>query len=296
MPLSTFEKIVIVFSLIIGFLGAVMLVYFNQPAIISSIFLATGIATLVYYFLGGISDANFKMGPIKLGGSIAALIASAWLINSQLKDQITTPETMLTLNSKQELVNNYGKVLGKINLDKSNFSLGKELNLLINDSIELGKLNLGTLHLSKKFEVITSNKINLGSIENNDFINRGLFNSSNLVTYAEIKFDLRMSPFDSNVNEDFWEAPNRDLKNRYHQLPFKLKPIYINESDRTSVTYEDNTKDYELERGTLFAIEIDSEKSIIYYVRIRNLKRNLEKTSYDNFVIYQIFGFEKTLS
>lgn len=292
---TTFEKTVIICSLLIGFFGAVILVFFEMPQIIPSIFLATGISTLVYYFLGGIQDARFDMGPIKLTGSIAALIASAWFIDSKLEDQTYAPERTLSLNNNQEIITSNGKILGKITLRESEFKLGEELKVILNDSIELGRLNLGTLRLSKNFDVV-SDKVKIGSLEADEFRNLGLFNNSNLVSYSEIKFNLRMNPFGAIVNEDFWKEPNRELKNSYNQLPFKLKPAYKNESDRTMVTYEDSNLDYELERGTVFQLEVPSKKESIYYVRVRNLTRNLDGVSFKNFVIYQIFEINKELS
>lgn len=292
---TTFEKTVIICSLFIGFLGAVTLVSFEMPPIVPSIFLATGIATLVYYFLGGIQDARFDMGPIKLGGSIAALIASAWFIDSKLENQTYAPERTLSLNSNQEIITSKGKILGKITLRESEFKLGEELKVILNDSIELGRLNLGTLRLSKNFDVV-SDKVKIGSLEADEFRTLGLFNNSNLVSYSEIKFNLRMNTFRAMVNEDFWKEPNRELKNSYYQLPFKLKPAYKNGSDRTMVTYEDRNLDYELEKGTVFPLEIDSKRESIYYVRVRNLTRNLDPVSFKNSVIYQIFEINKELS
>jgi hypothetical protein len=48
----------------------------------------TAIAALTYRFLGGIPpDTSFSVGALKLGGTFAALIGSAWLINGPLEKQ-----------------------------------------------------------------------------------------------------------------------------------------------------------------------------------------------------------------
>ena len=47
-----------------------------------SVFLSAGITALVYRFLGGIRNASFAVGALKLGGTIAALIGIAFWIDS----------------------------------------------------------------------------------------------------------------------------------------------------------------------------------------------------------------------
>jgi hypothetical protein len=85
------EDIVITLAIGIGFIGGVIIFCLKLPPIIVAIFLATGIASLVYGFLGGIQEATFNLGPIKLVGSIAALLGCTWFINSYLEKQMTPP-------------------------------------------------------------------------------------------------------------------------------------------------------------------------------------------------------------
>ena len=50
--------------------------------------MACAVATLVYAVLGGISEAGFNFGPVKVTGSAAVLFGGAWLINAALEPQL----------------------------------------------------------------------------------------------------------------------------------------------------------------------------------------------------------------
>lgn len=84
------EDIVIITVMLIGFVGGVIICLLDILPIITAVFLATGIASLVYRFLGGIQSTTFNIGPVKLVGSIAALIGCAWFINNNMVEQIKT--------------------------------------------------------------------------------------------------------------------------------------------------------------------------------------------------------------
>jgi hypothetical protein len=80
--LSGEDKLVILFSLL-GLLGCVALYFLRLPSIIVSVFLSLGITSWVYKFLGGISSSTtFNIGPVKLGGTLAALAGVAFWVNS----------------------------------------------------------------------------------------------------------------------------------------------------------------------------------------------------------------------
>lgn len=81
------EDVVIIVVVGVGFVGSVIIYVLNLPSIMVAVFLATGVASLVYRFLGGIQSATFNIGPVKLAGTIAALIGCAWFINTQLDRQ-----------------------------------------------------------------------------------------------------------------------------------------------------------------------------------------------------------------
>ncbi len=71
-------------------LGVALVVFFVEavPALVVSVLLACSVATLLYGILGGVSEAGFNFGPIKMGGSAAVLIGGAWYFNSALDPQL----------------------------------------------------------------------------------------------------------------------------------------------------------------------------------------------------------------
>lgn len=78
------ELNVVLLVVVLGFVGGAVLHWLGMPPIMVAVFLATGVASVVYGFLGGIQTATFNVGPIRFEGSIAALMGSAWFINVQL--------------------------------------------------------------------------------------------------------------------------------------------------------------------------------------------------------------------
>jgi hypothetical protein len=82
-PLSGEDKVVICFALL-GLIGSVVLHRLNLPSVIISVFLSAGITALVYRFLGGIQGASFRVGALKLGGAIAALVGVAFWIDGRM--------------------------------------------------------------------------------------------------------------------------------------------------------------------------------------------------------------------
>ena len=80
-----FEDLVAVLFAAAGlFGGAYFHLRTDAKPIVVAIFIATGIAALVYRFLGGITDTTFTIKSLKLGGTMAALLGSAFAINSAL--------------------------------------------------------------------------------------------------------------------------------------------------------------------------------------------------------------------
>jgi hypothetical protein len=58
------------------------------PPIFSSFLLGMAASALVYRFLGGIgSTTGFNLGPLQLGGSLAALVGVTWFLNPGLESQ-----------------------------------------------------------------------------------------------------------------------------------------------------------------------------------------------------------------
>jgi len=293
MSLNKFEKSAIIIILIIGLLGGVALVYLQQPPIISAIFIAMGISMVVYHFLGGIEVAQFNMGPIKLGGSIAALIASAWMINTGLEGQNSRGE--VNLNSRHELFNSNNKLLGILPIRNYNIGANKDFEIQLNDSIKLGKLELDDLELTDDFKIRMSDSITIGSINPSNFKELGMFTDFETDIYTEIKYNLKLSaPFTSKLNTKYWEDnPHLDLMNN---LPFSIKPVYQDGRLQTEITIDDETKKYKLldDRGETKLFYPDKKPSI-YLIRVRGLTLNKGANSYNNFVVYQIYGFSRTI-
>ncbi len=121
---SEFENRVILVVILTGFIGSVVLYFLKVPPIVMSIFLGSGISALVYRFLGGAAGASFVMGTLKLSGSIAVLLGSAYYINQQLERQLKPI-------SKIEKVTFSPQKNTWIALDKSS---GKAVEIKINET------------------------------------------------------------------------------------------------------------------------------------------------------------------
>lgn len=84
----TSEDIVIITVMAFGFLGGLIILKMNYQPIIVSVMFGTGIASLIYRFLGGIENSTtITLGPVKLVGALAGLIGTAWVINMKLEEQ-----------------------------------------------------------------------------------------------------------------------------------------------------------------------------------------------------------------
>jgi len=100
----TSEDIVIVISIVISLLLAPLLscLWFLYspivvPPLIIAIFLGIAVSALLYRFLGGVRDASFTIGTLKVTGTAAIPIGIAWWSNGELKqyvaEHITHKET-----------------------------------------------------------------------------------------------------------------------------------------------------------------------------------------------------------
>lgn len=82
------DDIIIVIFALLGFVGSVVLYRTaSAPTPIISFFLATGVASLVYRFLGGLDRAEFVWGTLRVGGTMAALVGIAVYVNGEMKAQ-----------------------------------------------------------------------------------------------------------------------------------------------------------------------------------------------------------------
>ena len=60
----------------------------QAAALVVSVVLACAVASLLYGILGGVSQAGFNFGPLKMGGSAAVLLGSVFLFNQTLEPQL----------------------------------------------------------------------------------------------------------------------------------------------------------------------------------------------------------------
>ena len=88
-PSSPGDRKVIIWVVAVGFIGSVILYFLRTPAILVSVFLASGVASLVYHFLGGIDPnaTRFSIGTFRIVGSLAALVGVALVVNHHLTIQ-----------------------------------------------------------------------------------------------------------------------------------------------------------------------------------------------------------------
>lgn len=73
-----------------GFVGGILLVLFDFPALVPSLFFGTAVASLVHRYMGGIrqSDASISTRIGKLGGTLASLVITTMLFNTVLEKQM----------------------------------------------------------------------------------------------------------------------------------------------------------------------------------------------------------------
>jgi hypothetical protein len=84
------DDYVIVFFALLGFVGSVVLYRTTSaPPIIIAFYLATGVAALVYRFLGGLEGSTFVWGALRLGGTLAALVGIALGVTRYLEGENT---------------------------------------------------------------------------------------------------------------------------------------------------------------------------------------------------------------
>jgi hypothetical protein len=117
------DIVVIVFALF-GFAGGVFLPHTMQmPPITTSFLLATGMAALVYRFLGGIQGASLTVGSLKLGGGLAALVGIAMLINHAMVAETTPPPSSASATPAHRAYHVTGTVLDSSGAPLSNLAI-----------------------------------------------------------------------------------------------------------------------------------------------------------------------------
>ena len=153
---------------VLGFGGGAVLYVFGMPPIIVAVFLATGVASVVYGFLGGIHTAAFDLGPIRFGGSIAALLGSAWFIDVQLVQQIRFEPPVETLFAMD--INRGVPISVKAGGMKDAIKLPSS-DVLVNNQVDIR-------HLGDRFRVVSEADPDFvfGMLSREDLRQVGLFN------------------------------------------------------------------------------------------------------------------------
>lgn len=292
---NNFEKIVIVISLIIGFLGGILLIAFKFPPVIPSVFISMAISVLVYHFLGGISEAGFNMGPVKMGGSIAALIGCAFVINHLLDQQVKRDLGTLTITKDMIVVDGENNKLGTLPLHNYNVCIDSNKQLFLNDTISLGKLKCDqVLTLKKDRTVLLNDSINLGEIKSQNITQMVLCNNFSFDNYVEVYYNLVMSPFSAECKFEPTEKA-RNMQIAYQKLPFSVMPVYKEDEKsagcRTEIKF-DNTKIdpvycYVANNEDIIIDDFIDTLGKIYVVRVRQVDLTNRY-----FVQYQILSLE----
>jgi hypothetical protein len=84
---------------VVGILGSILLNFAGLGSTVqASVLLALGVTSFVYYFLGGIDEnTSFKIGALRVGGSLGALIGLTWFIqfyNAKISPYVFKTEGM----------------------------------------------------------------------------------------------------------------------------------------------------------------------------------------------------------
>jgi len=174
------EDIVIVIMGVFGFLGGALLYSWHMPPIIVSVFISTGIAAMVFRFLGGLQGAGFNIGTLKLSGSIAALLGCIWFINGELSRQVG-----LSLNDMFQPLPSEWVAIDKregvpIALDVlpagEQIDLPDDLTFLKNNQLQIASLERGRIEVSPEGE----NHFPLGFLYAADLESHAFFNHLDL--------------------------------------------------------------------------------------------------------------------
>jgi len=181
------EDKIILGAIIFGFVGAVALFFAKSPAIMVSIFLAVGISSLVYRFLGGIpQDSTLTIKTIKLGGTLEALLSTALIFNPILDKQMAINfDELFTPNSDKWVAlgiddcRPVSLTINKIGIKREGkfqrgTNIAPNIDGLRNTSLTLVEVNHAwCIRPSSE----SPQAFILGKVENNSLFNSSLFNN-----------------------------------------------------------------------------------------------------------------------
>ncbi|NJO67418.1 MAG: hypothetical protein HC832_08795 [Leptolyngbyaceae cyanobacterium RM1_405_57] len=105
-PLDKFFFVLTTSGFICGAVFTCLLYFFPFP-ILPSIFFGSAISSLVYRFMGGIKpEDSIEIGTVKLSGALGSLIASIFVLNYMLEQQIPPLSVLVNPNAASVIVLN----------------------------------------------------------------------------------------------------------------------------------------------------------------------------------------------
>ncbi len=236
---SIFIAFIIVICLILGIVTNLQF----EGVTISSICFAICITSLVYWFLGGIQNATFNVGYLKLGGSIAALLGGFYFINQELRkdnecaivfEDITEKFYAVGKNSglsKKVYLKRGEKILDSIPAIPKEFNKDKNLNLssnliVKNKDLVLGKIDKDGLSAEGFFRAIAA--------EDNQYEPFKLtLAKSTYKSESDRNFILTVKSF-GNYNEVYYNIKLQDSEEPPYPKMLKNKDIKIINVDNKS--------------------------------------------------------------
>lgn len=78
------EDRVLIALIVTGIAGGIAFYFIDDAKFLSAVFLSIALSGIVYKYLGGITETNFKIGLFKVTGSAAFMIGCIWFLNTQI--------------------------------------------------------------------------------------------------------------------------------------------------------------------------------------------------------------------
>jgi len=124
----TIDDVVICLALLLGFSTSLLMAIANQswgthfPPSLIAFFAAVSVAALIYRFLGGSGDAQFRMGVLQITGSAAILFGATWFLGGKIMEESilfqTDGEYAPKLAEKQAELERTNDVVARLGEDK----------------------------------------------------------------------------------------------------------------------------------------------------------------------------------
>lgn len=109
------EDRVLIALIVTGIAGGIVFYFIDGAKFLSAVFLSIALSAIVYKYLGGITETNFKIGLFKVTGSAAFMIGCIWFLNTQILaagPQVDTAE-IARLNGEISSLKAHNSELGR---------------------------------------------------------------------------------------------------------------------------------------------------------------------------------------